>query len=210
VVALRILIFGFAMWACCVQGQTANVPSTEEMRKVVSDPKNSGSYRFVGNTLVCISNFPAGAVLPSDPDLYYCLKIGQLKIGMSLDDVTSRLGAPQQDIRQSNGVTASMFVVLRTTSRSAYWVVSHKDGKVVAIQLTGTAVPVDAKLSTADYEFSGITLLAPEGKVRELLGPRFSESPVPQIQGTQWNYAPFPFSIQMQDGKVYSIRIHQP
>ena len=101
---------------------------------------------------------------------------------------------------QSNGVTASVFTIVANEEYEAYWVIGHKEKKIVSIQLTGD-YPND------ELNFSTIKLNDPESKVRKLLGPRYHVRKVEGINGTIWDYAPFPITIEFKKGMVYSMRI---
>jgi hypothetical protein len=49
-----------------------------------------------------------------------------------------------------------------------------------------------------------------EEKVLATLGPRARITVVKEIGGLLWDYRPFPISIELVHGRVYSIKIADP
>lgn len=146
------------------------------------------AFRNIGNTIICKTqaqvNFP-------------CMQIGAFKVG----DPYQPVGQPMQEIALPMGDTASAFVILKTDTQHAYWVIGHKNGKITSVQLTGNHP--DPGLT-----FSSIGLGDTEEKVRSLMGDGFARTPVEDIKGVEWDYSPFPFSFEFVNGKVYSIRTY--
>lgn len=186
---MRVTVFSMALLFCSAT-LAQQAPTIASPQLVDDMPMNT--FRFGGNTIICkMQN-------PDDQDA--CLRIGDFKMGDDFAALASKMGKPYRIIPQSDERTAVVYVITATQESEAYWVLEHHDGKLVAIQLTGDA-PVP------DVSFSTIQLTDPEAKVKEVLGPRYAISEVPEIGGTLWDYDPFPFSIEFVDGKVYSIRI---
>ncbi|NVK88591.1 MAG: hypothetical protein HWE13_10705 [Gammaproteobacteria bacterium] len=160
---------------------------TVKMKQAFSSvPMNT--FRFLGNQIMCKM---------SDPDdEYACWRIGKVK----LNDLYAPTSEPWQEIPQANGVVASVFIIVANDEYEAYWVIGHKNGIIESIQLTGNYP--DEQLN-----FAGIMLADNEDKVKNILGPRYSVSDVPEINGTVWDYAPFRISIEFKGDVVYSIRI---
>jgi hypothetical protein len=100
----------------------------------------------------------------------------------------------------AQGVTASAFSIIESQDRHAYWVIGHKDSRVVSIQLTGNH-------GHPDFSFSSIMLNDPKEKVSEILGPRHTVRRVPEVNGDVWDYYPFQISVEIVEGRVYSIRV---
>jgi hypothetical protein len=72
-------------------------------------------------------------------------------------------------------------------------------GVITAIQLTGN-------YEMEDFHYSGVSPGDPVSAVDKAFGPKFSEFPVEEISGTLHKYDPFPFSIELVNGVVHSIR----
>ena len=147
-------------------------------------------FHFLGNNLTCIVKTEEA----DDP--HACYQIGPIKVGGPYLPKVN----PQKELALPNGVVASMFPILRNDNHHAYWVLGHKDGRVVSVQLTGT-------YQIPDYAFSTIVLGDSEDKVRNVLGPRYIIRAVEAIGGVMWDYAPFKISVELVAGKVYSIRV---
>ena len=157
------------------------------------------SFRAPNNTLTC--KLPA-------PNLDFgCLRIGELQIGSAWGEVTTRFGEPWKREALPDGGVREVHVVDRDERQRtfSYWVLESRGGVLVSAQLTSNHPPQDAATAPA---FSGIRLGDPEARVRELLGSRFQVTPVPPIGGVLWDYAPFRFSIEFVNGRVYSLRVH--
>lgn len=168
--------------------QGGQPPSAAAQNAVEAVPMNT--FRFVGGALICKSD---------TPDPASCLRIGGIKIGDSYQRIRG-VQNPFKEVALADGVTASAYVIGVHGNESAYWVIGHRDEKIVSIQLTGN-------FAHADYSFSTIRLADPEQKVREILGPRYAVRDVAEVGGVVWDYAPFPITIEMVKGKVYSIRL---
>ena len=157
------------------------------------------SFRFSHDALAC--------KLPS-PDIDFgCLRIGEFQIGSDWDSVKARLGEPWKREALPDGGVREVHLVDRDAERRtfSYWVLESRGGKLVNAQLTGNHAPQDPATAPG---FSGVQLGDTQARVRELLGPRFESTPVPEIGGVLWKYAPFRFSIEFVDGQVYSLRVH--
>ena len=89
---------------------------------------------------------------------------------------------------------------------SSYLVaVFDKQGFVRTLQLTGLAGGAVSGLA-----FSSVKLGMTKDKLVNILGFPSSISDVPQISGKLWSYAPFPFSFELKDNVVYSVRLETP
>lgn len=162
-------------------------PAEIEDLKARSAAQPLGTFRFIGNALVCKSK---------TGDEYACFSIGPHQLGTPYRPADT----PYREIPQAGGRTAAVFPIKVADGRQAYWVIGHKDGRISSVQLTGD-------LAVPEFAFSSITLGDPAAKVDELLGPRFRAFPVPEIGGVLRDYAPFEITIEFIDDKVYSIRI---
>lgn len=156
--------------------------------KASKQPINT--YLFIGNTIVCKTDEKH----KDDNDA--CSRIGPVKVG----DTFNPKAEAWKVVPQPNGVTASVYPIVADDKYNAYWVIGHKDKKIVSVQLTGN-------YPDADLSFATIQLADSEDKVKSILGPRFISNEVPEIGGQIWDYYPFPITIEFKDGSVYSIRV---
>jgi hypothetical protein len=173
----------------------AQAEDAEPLRKAMAEaPVNT--FRYVGNHLVCKQDTPAQNYLA-------CLRIGQLRIGDSFGSVSERYPRPLNVVALEGGISASAFPIVTTADTHAYWVIGHRDDKIVSIQLTGN-------YSHPDLAFATIRLNDTEEKVLATLGPRATITVVKEIGALLWDYRPFPISIELVHGRVYSIKIAAP
>jgi hypothetical protein len=157
-----------------------------------------------------------------EPGYAHCLRLGSLRLGMPFHFLQVTLIQDHQ-IPEAQVVSARMvgttpdgtrrFLIPFQTQdegdrqRLRSYLVTAVDasGAVELIQVTGTPSTL-----TEGLTFSSIGLGSREQWVIDILGLPSSATPVPQIKGTLWNYAPFPFSVELVDGAVYSIQIRRP
>jgi hypothetical protein len=183
---------------------------------VFGEAPKDGEFRKVSNGIVCIEE-------GSPPDGYgYCLRLGSAKLGLEFRQLQAYLSKDKR-IPQTYIVTArvvnvspegvrTILIPISATESSdqlrlhSYIVATVlRSGQVDSLQLTGMANEV-----TEDLPFSSIKLGSPKRRVLEILGFPSSVADVQQIKGTRWSYAPFPFSIELVDEIVHSIRIYRP
>lgn len=155
-------------------------------------------FRRAGATLACVtSEEPEG---PSG--MRGCLRMGPLQIGMSLFEVSRELGEPYRVVEQG-GATLRVYVIsvdVPPNSPLPYWVVGFRDGRVSSIQMTG-------ERGDDGLAFSSIRLGDPKARVVEILGEPYMTRDVDDVKAEFWGYSPFPISLEVKAGKVYSIRI---
>ena len=147
------------------------------------------SFQYTGNWIACISD---------TADELACHRIGNIKVG---SDYAPSMPS-SQDIEQANGVTASVFPIFKNEIQEAYFVIGHKDKKIVSIQLTGN-------YPSKEMSFSSIMLGDSKEKVEKILGPKHTKIPFKDggISGDLWDYYPFQFSFEFVNEKVYSIMV---
>ena len=191
-------------------------------------PVRDGEYRKAWppglEGITCTSISPPNTVPPNHSASMHshCLRLGPLQLGMQFYQLQMSL-AQFSDIEQAGivkprdlGATpdglqtvAIPVVSFRSGEQlrmSSYLVaVFDKQGFVRTLQLTGLAGGAASGLP-----FSSVTLGTTKEKLVNILGFPSSTSDVPQIRGKLWNYAPFPFSIELKDGVVYSVRLETP
>ena len=158
-------------------------------------------FRVSGGELVCGDDAApgeAGAASYGD-----CLRIGPVRIGETLRDVAMRFGRAGKEVRR-DGLTLRVWPVNLNVPQGTslpYWVIGFDDRRrVVSIQLTGDR-PLDR------YEFSSLRLGDPEARVRAILGEPSETQPVPGIGAEMWIWRPHPVTLEIKDGRVYSMRV---
>lgn len=176
-------------------GVHAQDPDAEQLRKAMAHtPANT--FRYVGNHLVCKQETPA-------QDYLACLRIGPLRIGDAYRPFRERNPKPYREVALDGGVIASAHRIATAADTHAYWVIGHRDDTIVSIQLTGNH-------SHPDLAFATIQLNDSEERVLALLGPRANITAAREVGGFLWDYRPFPISIELVHGRVYSIKVAAP
>ena len=176
-------------------GAQAQDADAERLRKAMADtPVNT--FRFVSGHLVCKQDTPA-------PNYLACLRMGPFRIGDSYSSVRDRYARPLNVVALEDGVSASAFPIVTTPDTHAYWVIGHRDDRIVSIQLTGN-------YSHPDLAFAAIRLSDTEEKVLAMLGPRARITAAKDIGGLLWDFHPFPISIELVHGRVYSMKVAAP
>lgn len=160
-------------------------------------------FRVTVDGLTCVSD-TASAAGPGTP-WHDCLQIGPVRIGQSLRDVAMRLGRAGKEVRQG-AVTLRVWPVSLDVPPGTplpYWVIGFDDDRrVVSIQLSG-------EQRVERYSFSSLRLGDPESRVREILGEPTETLPVPAIGAEMWNWRPYPVSLELKNGRIYSMRVSQ-
>lgn len=172
--------------------------------------------------IACVSITSPGITPPSGSDYGHCLRLRTLKLGdafyVQQIELARLKTIPEQNIVQPRilgktpeGITTVVIPVsaleVGGEMRMQSYLVALFDsaGIVQTLQLTGK--PSDA---SSALPFSGITLGTPKQQVADVLGLPSSVTDVQQIRGKLWDYAPFPFTIELVNDIVYSIRIERP
>lgn len=157
----------------------------------------TNEFRFDGHELTCFTG--------EGFDSYEgCLHIGDIWVGDGLAEVEGKLGIPFHVGDGGDQGQIRGYALKGTEELLPYILLSVKENKVMSIQLTGTH-------TLSPYSFSGLALGDPAEKILGVLGRPYKEiSPVPEVEAELWDYFPLPVSIEVKDGRVYSIRIQDP
>jgi hypothetical protein len=186
------LLAGLVVFTSCSSGdRTKNVYYVPFPEGAVNE------FRYLGNWLVCNTE--------DHFDGYDgCLHIGDIWIGQSLPEVEGKLGQPHRIISDDPQNEVRIHLLQGGSDEDLpYLVLTVSEGKVSAIQVTGVA-------TESPYTFSSLALGDTAEKVEEILGKPGLISPIEEIEGTMWSYRPFPISLELKDGRVFSIKISRP
>lgn len=163
----------------------------------------ANEFRASGGALVCVTEAaPQDSQTPPYGD---CLRIGPVRIGETLRDVAMRFGKAGKEVHQGP-VTLRVWPVRMDVPAGTslpYWVIGFdEDRRVVSIQLTG-----DKRVD--EYAFSSLRLGDPESRVRRILGEPAEKQTIPAVDAVMWSWRPYPVSLEIRDGRVYSMRVSQ-
>jgi hypothetical protein len=162
-----------------------------------SDSIPTNEYRYRNGALICFTD-------SISRDLEYaCLHIGSINIGDSFNSIENKYDKPNQTINQSGGKEVKVYHLKSTEAEITYLALTVKEKVIIAIQIAG-ATPKE------DFSFSSINIGDSPRLLIETLGKPSSSKYVEETGATLWSYAPFPFSFEIMDKKVYSIKIWQP
>jgi hypothetical protein len=167
------------------------------------DPELRGQWLRAGQTFAC--KVEAGKrITPPDPDIlsFACQRMGALGVGISEASLKAVLGEPHRKLPQPNNATAYVYF-LGKPSELPYLAVTVKANRIVALQISGP-VPVAA------YSFNQINLGDATAKLLAQLGSPFHVGPSGLEKTDLWSYGPWPFSFEVREDRVTSIRISDP
>lgn len=159
------------------------------------DSTSYDEFRCLGGAIACISKD-----VP-DPESGYCncMHFGDIKIRMTREEIESVLGRADTIIYQGKQ-PVSLYFLPTSENHLSYFAITFRNKIAKSLQLTGFS-------TTDNYAFSSIILGSPYKTVLEILGKPKGIYRVPDINGVEWDYYPFPISIEFINRKVYSIRI---
>lgn len=112
------------------------------------------------------------------------------------------LGAPYRTIAQPNEASALVYL-LDQTERPPYFAATVRKDRIVALQVTGPASP-------KAYEFNHIKLGDDTTTLAQYFGAAYQVGPSGEAGTDLWSYPTWPFSFEVKDGHVTSIRISEP
>jgi hypothetical protein len=197
---LALSLLGLPAPANC-QSTQASPPRPQE--STTPDPELRGEWRRAGQTFAC--RVDTGKRLASpDPNVlsFACQRMGPLGVGISEASLKAVLGEPQRKLPQPNNAAAYVYF-LGKPNELPYLAATVKANRVVALQISGTA-PVAA------YSFNQINLGDSTEKLLAQFGGSFHVRPSGLEKTDLWTYGPWPFSFEVRDGLVTSIRISDP
>lgn len=163
---------------------------------LAADPAYRGEFVRRGDEFLCgVEN-----VRPEDMKRLsgrWCLHMGGLAIGDKAS-AASFLGKPAQIIPGEKDAKNRVFF-LEQPDAKPYVVVTVASGKIVALQATGDA-------AVGNWSFNGVKLGSTAQDLIGILGEPMSKEPREGYD--HWSYYPYPFSFEMTEGRVTSIRIN--
>jgi hypothetical protein len=164
-----------------------------------------GEWRRAGAGFACTvtskGRLPPEAVNP-DVLAKACLHMGPFMIGGAAQSVTSLLGAAPRTMSQPGDATALIYFLDRP-GQMPYLVATVQKDQIVALQVSGRS-PVKA------YGFNHVNLGDDTKTVLKYFGAANKIGPSGEAGTDLWSYGPWPFSFEMRDGYVSSIRIVDP
>jgi hypothetical protein len=167
------------------------------------DPELRGQWLREGQTFACRVEAKKGA-LPPDPDLlsFACQRMGALGVGISEASLKAVLGEPHRKLLQPNNATAYVYF-LGKTGEFPYLAAIVKANRTLALQISGEA-------PAAAYSFNQINLGDSSAKLMARFGGPFHVAPSGLEKTELWTYEPWPFSFEVRQDRVTSIRISDP
>jgi hypothetical protein len=165
-----------------------------------------GEWKRAGAGFACIVAVPEKLrdAVQQQPEALgrACQHIGPFVVGDDANVVTKALGRPHRTRPLPNGQTAWVYF-LEQRDHYPYLVVNVVENRIQALQVTGPAAAKDYGFNRIDLGMPMETLLNEFGQPAHL-GPS-------EEKGTEvWSYGQWPFSFEVRDGHVSSIRISKP
>jgi hypothetical protein len=132
-----------------------------------------------------------------------CQRMGPFVIGDDAQVLQTTLGPPHKTLPQPNGATSSVYF-LQTQGQYPYLVATVSKNRIIALQVTGRVA------AAKGYGFNGVDPGTSADALVRIFGQPFKTQPSEE-QGTDlWSYGVWPFSFEVRDGLVSSIRISEP
>jgi hypothetical protein len=178
-------------------------------------PESAGEFRGLWTP----SGAGFGCLVPTERDLTQeetkskafaaaCQHIGPFVIGGDAQTLNAVLGAPDQTVPQPKGAAAKIYFLggrpqfPGEPGKAPYLVATVLKNSIISLQVTGPA-PAAGK----DFSFNLVDLGDSTDKLIKYFGPAKHVKPS-EIKGTNvWSYGSWPFSFEITDGHVTSIKI---
>jgi hypothetical protein len=162
-------------------------------------------HRTANKGLGCVLPPESGgrAKKPKGVAFLACLKIGPVAIGDSMTQVEEVLDVPDRITTLDDSVEQRAYFVRQRVQPLPYFVVTYLNGAVVALQLVGP--PTEMPLA-----FSSLSLGDPQQKVIDVLGRPARRCPNVTRGFDTWHWPPYPFAVDVADGKVVGLKTSVP
>jgi hypothetical protein len=201
--AVAVLAFVPLATAPALARDAAPAASTSRQGNKTTDAELHGEWHRVGGTFACVVAAPKSLDAP-DPDALAraCLRIAPVGIGDSEASLKATLGEPSRKHEQPGNASAYVYF-LDKPDHFPYLVATVRRGRIIALQTTGPAAGKGTRFNRVDLGDSA-------EKLKAEFGPAYKTSPS-ELPGTDlWSYGVWPFSFEVKDGRVTSIRISDP
>jgi hypothetical protein len=177
-------------------------PASQQGTKT-PDPELRGMWQRAGQAFVCRVD-TGKRLTPPDPDIlsFACQRMGALGVGISEAAAKAALGEPPRKQEQPNNATADVYF-LGKLDQLPILAVTVRANRVVALQISGEA-------PLAAYSFNQINLGDNTEKLLTQFGSPYHVGPSGLEKTELWTYGPWPFSFEVRDDRVTSIRISDP
>jgi hypothetical protein len=181
-----------------------NVIHAADKSSALIDSPYSGEFIRTGPAFACKIKPPTKLSAAEIEKLseHACLRIGSLAVGNKAGVLKAALGEPSRVAPGPSDTTSWVYFFGKTPS-APYLVASVWHDTLVALQVTGRE-PADA------YGFNGVKLGDATEAVIKRLGKPMVIRPTDEATTTTWSYQPWPFSFEVTDGHVTSIRLADP
>lgn len=138
-----------------------------------------------------------------------CLRLGPLQIGMSrtaAEAIAGKVVARAEDGRGVNHIYPLQWSADGDDAVLSTYLALRFDAadRVEMIQISGPPTPARR------WAFSSVALGDDERVLRERMGAPFRTEPVAFNGAQLWSYGVWPFSFEVKDSKVISIRLRTP
>ncbi|WFT92797.1 hypothetical protein QA633_31265 [Bradyrhizobium barranii] len=133
---------------------------------------------------------------------FACQRMGALGVGISEAALKAVLGEPHRKLPPADNATSYVYF-LGKADQLPYLAAVVKANRVVALQISGPA-PV------ATYSFNQVNLGDSTEKLMARFGGPFHVGPSGLEKTELWTYEPWPFSFEVRQDRVTSIRIADP
>jgi hypothetical protein len=210
--AVLVLLCATGAWSLDggLRAQSGTAGETTGQPQARADPAIAdlrGEWHRVGPGFACQVKAPKA--LPRDainPEVLAraCLHMGPLVIGGAKSTLTWAVGVSSRTLPQPKGAIASVYFLDRP-GRHPYLIVTVLQDRIVALQVTGPA-PAPAK----DFSFNHVDLGVSTDTLIQVFGQPKHLEPSSEKETDLWSYTPWPFSFEVKDGHVTSIRIADP
>jgi hypothetical protein len=170
------------------------------VRAPAQDSGLRGEWRRAGPTFVCQVT-SANKLQSPTPDqlIHACQRMGSISIGISEAALTAALGQPHRKLPQPDNAKAYVYF-LGQQGQPPYFIAVTKAGRAVALQASG-------ETPTPASSFSQINLGDSTEKLRSQFGAVFNVEPSGLPDTDLWSYGVWPFTFEVKNDRVTSIRI---
>jgi len=148
-------------------------------------------FYFDGGGLVCISD-------REREDYLNCLNFNIFSIDSPLKEVERIFGKPFNIVEHLEK-NYRIYVLDDVENTEAYLAINQEQGEIQSMQMTGL-------YTLEDLSFSSIRLGDYYTMVVQRLGAPSKKERIDE-QTELWDYAPFSFSLEMRNDKVYSVKL---